>query len=95
MKRMRQPACLALYSSVAERQSCKLKVLGSITSGGSLVTTDCPAAMVALRTSSNAHCSRAQARSMGARELAPGRVEAPFAFVGVRPQKGVNVLYHI
>ena len=25
-----------LYSSVAERQSCKLKVLGSIPSGGSL-----------------------------------------------------------
>jgi hypothetical protein len=27
---------ISLYSSVAERQSCKLKVLGSIPSGGSL-----------------------------------------------------------
>ena len=27
-------ACRSLYSSVAERQSCKLKVLGSIPSGG-------------------------------------------------------------
>lgn len=27
--------CTCLYSSVAERQSCKLKVLGSIPSGGS------------------------------------------------------------
>ena len=26
-----------LYSSVAERQSCKLKVLGSIPSGGSIL----------------------------------------------------------
>ena len=29
-----QSICICLYSSVVERQSCKLKVLGSIPSGG-------------------------------------------------------------
>lgn len=31
---LQQDAALSLYSSVVERQSCKLKVLGSIPSGG-------------------------------------------------------------
>ena len=41
-----RPAMIGLYSSVAERQSCKLKVLGSIPSGGSPVRT-CPRHRVA------------------------------------------------
>ena len=37
MANTQQETCCGLYSSVAERQSCKLKVLGSIPSGGYLL----------------------------------------------------------